>query len=374
MTLAILDQQFELLRRIDRSPRAQIYLASDCRGQRWIVKFIMDPDHFFDELARHYTLGEVKGVCRLQRNYPPYLASGNPFLFEPDLLRLFEEELSHDRNGRLSAETMHASPLARVGALVLEYVPGVPLRDVIVELDGPDQIAHLLGLAQVIAELHGRGEYHGDLSSDNVMMDTANGDVRLVGIGTGSSLQGEPGESPGWQGDVHTFAHHYLMVLDSPSPKLRALIAACMHSDPSQRPGMADIITRLIREGTTPAKLPQLLGASAVAALLVIALLIFKRPMEPTQYTQSDQSVSQPRASALLGKTFHDPQLGPFCDYLSKAIHIRIHYPAHLKDLQLPSFTLESNNWQTVLKNLSLEWRKEYEDGEPVIHILAPKS
>ncbi|WP_143220122.1 serine/threonine-protein kinase, partial [Actinomadura sp. CNU-125] len=203
-----------------------------------------------------------------------------------------EAELSATVGGGFTAPVVDAAPDAPAPWLATAFLPSVPLRDA-VRTSGalpPAAVRYLAaGVAEALAEIHGAGIVHRDLTPANVLL-TADG-PRVIDFGIARALDaatitnsetplGAPGfMSPeqaagdpiGPSSDVFTLGatlmyastgrepfgtgtwHEQVLRLRSERPRLdrvpdeelRALIAECMDRDPSRRPTAARLVDRL---------------------------------------------------------------------------------------------------------------------------------
>ncbi|MEM7708517.1 MAG: tetratricopeptide repeat protein [Pseudomonadota bacterium] len=73
--------------------------------------------------------------------------------------------------------------------LVMEYIEGMPLQEYCEqrELSTRDRLEQLIRLCRIIAHCHRRGVIHGDIKSNNVLIDT-DGEVRLLDFGIAEML------------------------------------------------------------------------------------------------------------------------------------------------------------------------------------------
>ncbi len=254
--LATLDGKYELQRCLSDSGRAKVFLAVVGTGKPVIVKFITEPDAFFEEMARHYTCDSDR-ICQVLYNYPPFSISHQPALLTAEIAELFGESALEEAEWR-------QSPLARWGALVLEYIDGPPLLSAFDDLDDSEKLRHLRDLALAVRDMHRCGEYHGDLCPENVLLNRDTDSVRLIGLGysAGKPRRSAVPEDPpraardakrcGLAADVYMFAEFFLSALGSPSPRLRRLIRACMARRPSARPGIELLCRQVARLRPAP--------------------------------------------------------------------------------------------------------------------------
>lgn len=206
----------------------------------------------------------------------------------------FRREVAAARNvtGTFTAPLLDAAPDARVPWLVMEYLPGLTLREA-VEGYGPLPVDALRLLAAALAEalvsIHRAGLAHRDLKPGNVVL-SANG-PRVIDFGIArpedateitvpGALLGTPGfMSPeqasggaaGPAGDIFALGTVLLYAATGREPfdardraatlervraaradlggiadrRLRALVAACHRRDPERRPSAAELLDRL---------------------------------------------------------------------------------------------------------------------------------
>lgn len=122
----------------------------------------------------------------------------------------------------------------------LRFDPGVAVR-----------IAR--GIAAAAAHLHARGILHGDLYAHNILWDGGVGDAVLSDFGAASFLQDGAGGAAWQRLEVRAWGLLLGEVLDRcneeipEQSRLRQLHQECVHSDPSARPLMAEVMGALGR-------------------------------------------------------------------------------------------------------------------------------
>ncbi|WP_207938812.1 serine/threonine-protein kinase [Actinomadura darangshiensis] len=203
-----------------------------------------------------------------------------------------EAELAATVGGGFTAPVVDADPDAPRPWLATEYLPSVPLRDAVRAWGPlpPDVVRYLAaGVAEALADVHGAGIVHRDLTPANVLL-TADG-PRVIDFGIARALDAAtitdsetPLGSPGFMSpeqaaggeigpasDIFTLGatlmfactgkepfgagpwHEQLVRLRSERPRfdrvpdesLRAVIAGCMERDPSHRPAAGELAERL---------------------------------------------------------------------------------------------------------------------------------
>jgi len=240
MVQPILHKEYQLLKCLSEQSQSRTYLATNARGQRFVVKFILDPDLFFEEMARYYACDGSPHLCRLVYNFPAYEICGQPYFFDRDILALFGEESLINPDGSITRPV--DSPMARMGALVFEFVEGEPLLHLLPKLADNRKLGYLHELAKALEDLHENGEFHGNLCPGNVLVEAGTDRVRLVGMSHGP---GPDGQSSGCAGDVRAFALHYLNAIEDPGPNLLNLHKACLHANPARRPAIPKVRRKL---------------------------------------------------------------------------------------------------------------------------------
>lgn len=71
---------------------------------------------------------------------------------------------------------------AEEGLLIMDYIPGPRLRDVLVQLENREEVFETLGFYAGL--IHGRGIVHGDLTTSNVIV--SGGTVYIIDFGLGA--------------------------------------------------------------------------------------------------------------------------------------------------------------------------------------------
>ena len=257
MSLATLAGEYELLTCLSNNALSRVYLAVNSGGDKVIVKFLMESDRFFDELARYYACDDSQHICKVLYNYPAYEVSRKPFIFTEDLLKLLGGESLLAPGTELTVSRMMNSRMASVGAIVLEYVDGRPLLEVFHLQKEKEKLYYLKQLANAIAEMHQNEEYHGDLVAENVLVRESDARVFLIGLGFFNGKRNWPptslspehriddGEGVGFPSDVYMFARNFLTHLEDPSRTTLRLIQSCVSEDPSDRPSIHEISKKI---------------------------------------------------------------------------------------------------------------------------------
>jgi len=112
-------------------------------------------------------------------------------------------------------------------------------------------------MAAAVAHLHRRGVMHGDFYAHNILWDPANGQSLLSDFGAGTLLPvDQSGLSRALQAlEVRAFGYllEELVAQAAPEPErastlaaVDALVRACLHSSPVERPVMADVADSLV--------------------------------------------------------------------------------------------------------------------------------
>ncbi|MDJ0839767.1 MAG: hypothetical protein QNK37_24845 [Acidobacteriota bacterium] len=368
MAIAILDGKYEIQRQLEVESSSPVYLAADPRGQRRLIKFVRNPDRFFEEMARLYACDGISGVCRLCYNYPPHVVSGQTVLLENDICRMFKEEPLRDT---ADEETVSQSAMARTGALVLEFVPGIPLSEVLCELDDYERLERLAPLAGTLAQIHARGEAHGALCDDHVLLDVMTGQTTVVGLGPGESRGIRRRESP-TAVDVRDFARNYLAGIAEPSKRLKRLIAGCTHEKVKRRPSMKTVYRSLVKELALAVRpwyqhpaVPLALTAVLICALTLGMRL---RPSEE-QLVLSNFADKPVLAATSLPIEVHQTKLKPFCDLLTGLLGVQFSMTGKMAETTLPPTLISDDNWKALFDELGLKWEDAVIDGNPVIKI-----
>ncbi len=268
MTFGIFDNQYELIACLSNCSYSKVYLGLNRAGEKVVVKFLMSSEQFFEELARYYACDDCGYLPRLLYNYPAFSISQAPVFFSRDILKLFDCRELLEREETLTHEQMMDSPMAEVGVLILEYIEGGPLLRELRPLKPAYKLDLLLELATGLRELHRNGEFHGDLTPENVLLDQNSGQIRLIDLGFfpgkkqwapyALSPEHREGASlgPGSPSDIYMFAFHFLTAVERPNRRLGSLIRRCIRENPLRRPDINDLCQELsrLRRGVRPMK------------------------------------------------------------------------------------------------------------------------
>jgi Tfp pilus assembly protein PilF len=154
-TLPELEEEYVLVRELGRGGTSAVYLARERELSRFVAIKVLLPPFRRDEEAANRLVQEARILGRLQ----------HPHLIMLLGVRRLDE-------GRL--------------ALVLQYLPGTTLREVL-QKEGPlpfSQVrAVLQGVGQALAYIHQNGVVHRDVKPENVHVEEEGGAVRLADFG-----------------------------------------------------------------------------------------------------------------------------------------------------------------------------------------------
>ncbi|GAB3457942.1 serine/threonine-protein kinase [Actinophytocola sediminis] len=193
------------------------------------------------------------------------------FAADPAYRDRFRREVAAARTvgGRYSPGVLDADQDAPVPWLAMEFLPSVTLREAS-PLPSPAVWTVASGLVAALVSIHRAGVAHLDLKPANVLL-TDDG-PRLIDFGIAAALHdgqadlgGVPAGSPGYlapeqaaggvvsaASDVFSFGATVSYALtgnprdpDAGDERLRALIEPCLHTDPAQRPLLADLADAL---------------------------------------------------------------------------------------------------------------------------------
>ncbi len=252
MALAVQGQEYRMVKRLSNREETRVFLVENDDGHRLVLKCHAHPSLFFDELARYYAC-DSPYICQILYNHPPFLISGDNFAFHEEIMMAFGEEPRQFANAAEMAE----SDMSRVGVLVLEWVVGQPLADMLPSLEDDQKIQYLDQLTQAVEMLHGCGEHHGKLMPDNVLVDVNTQSIRLIDLGyTPGVSPWEPGyqspehdpsskRKPGPASDVYMMALNFMSDPIFQNKPYARLIKACLKANPNQRPDIRFIRSAL---------------------------------------------------------------------------------------------------------------------------------
>ncbi len=250
MPLAVLGP-YQLLHCLSQHSYGRVYLAEGEAGRRFVVKFLMEADTFFEELARHYALDSCDQLCKLVVNYPSYAVCGDPFMFRKGLAALFDEYSFDGRH--LGDEEMLVSPLADIGALVFEYIEGDSLAALLPSLPLQERFIRLHELAEALLSLHRLGECHGDLIAPNVLVERQSHALKLLDLGYFPNKplpegqfraphQGRLIEGLTAADDVYMLARNFMSLVACDQPRYAQLLEAALSDDPGRRPSLEQVV------------------------------------------------------------------------------------------------------------------------------------
>ncbi len=252
MALAVQGQEYRMVKRLSNREETRVFLVENDDGHRLVLKCHAHPSLFFDELARYYAC-DSPYLCQILYNHPPFLISGDNFAFHEEIMMAFGQEPRQFA----SAAEMAESDMSRVGVLVLEWVDGQPLADMLPSLEDDQKIQYLDQLTQAVEMLHGCGEHHGKLMPDNVLVDVNTQSIRLIDLGyTPGVSPWEPGyqspehdpnskRKPGPASDVYMVALNFMSDPIFQNKPYARLMKACLKANPNQRPDIRFIRSAL---------------------------------------------------------------------------------------------------------------------------------
>lgn len=212
-----------------------------------LVKFLPKVDFFFEELSRHYACDHSPYLPKLLHNFPPTSVGGLDYLSASEIEQYIQQ-------------SWPGVDLAEIGALVIEFVAGTPIANKLKNVSNEEQVLILLQIAEALRDLHSQGEYHGQLTPDQIVFDALSQQVRFIDL---SYFQGKipsvlpqlsPEHNPhskyevGPQSDIYMFALHFLAQLEKPSHKLQRVIQLALDFDPMRRPLIDTVLEQLSAE------------------------------------------------------------------------------------------------------------------------------
>ncbi len=307
--LAVLDGQFYLHRALSTSPFASVFLATHTSGIEVVVKFVWSGAQFFDELARLYACDDSPYTCGCIFNYPPKSVSGD----FPPLDRPFSE-MANLRRAREPKETQERD-WSQVGVLILEYVQGDSLLAHLERGDDLERLDMLLELCGALEELSARGISHGDLSPDNVLLESETEEIKLVGLGQvigkrvpfseTRDLDTLATREPVLRDDLYQLCLAYLPTLDRPGRKLNSIRRRCLAPTAEKHPDLEEIkggLKDLRRKRSPKQSLEILFGFFRPAHLAVWLCLVLLSTVLISHLQGSRHSLPKKR-NQILAKT-----------------------------------------------------------------------
>jgi serine/threonine protein kinase len=220
-----------------------------------LIKFLPKVDLFFEELSRHYACDHSPYLPQLLHNFPPTSVGGIDFLGTSNIESFISNVWEH-------------VDIAEIGALVIEYVEGSPITAKLKAMPREEQILLFIQIAEALRDLHSQGEYHGQLTLDQIVFDENSQQIKFIDL---SYFQGKipsvlPQLSPEHnphsqfevqaQSDIYMFALHFLKQLPKPSQKLNRLIQQSLEFDPLKRPSIDKVLETLSNESSQIANQP----------------------------------------------------------------------------------------------------------------------
>ncbi|QDV38135.1 serine/threonine-protein kinase [Tautonia plasticadhaerens] len=131
-------------------------------------------------LVRDKATGRKYALKVVRRQGPDDDIYVNQAMVEWDVARM----LNHPNIVRVLDFRVKKSWFKTTGVeLLLEYVDGVMLDDLLAKLPVPRLVAFFRRVADAMAHMHRRGVYHGDLKPGNLMI-TRDGQVKVIDFGT----------------------------------------------------------------------------------------------------------------------------------------------------------------------------------------------
>jgi len=220
--LAVLDEQFHIQSLLGGSAATRVYKATHHTGVDVVIKFVLEADRFFDELARLYATDGSPYFCSCLYNYPPRSHGQAPIPLDRPVQELLAVS-------GMAADDCHWD---EVGVLVLEFIDGRPLLEELADFDDMGRANALLEVAYALEELHALGEWHGELNGRNVWMDRETHEIKIIDLGHGTLPQAadtisEEASAAGCAADMAMFAQHFLSKLRRPGRQMRRFAKQC---------------------------------------------------------------------------------------------------------------------------------------------------
>lgn len=238
---AVLDGQFHIQSLLGGSAHTRVYKATHNTGVDVVIKFVLEADRFFEELARLYATDGSPYFCSCLYNYPPQIHEQAPIPLDRPIGELFQS------TGVPAADCCWD----QVGVLVLECIDGRPLLEELADFDDMGRANALLEVAYALEELHALGEWHGELNGRNVLMDRETHEIKIIDLGHGSlpqtndSLVDEATVAAGNAADMAMFAQHFLGKLRRPGRQMRRFAKQCRRTTAQERPTASDAQAQL---------------------------------------------------------------------------------------------------------------------------------
>jgi tRNA A-37 threonylcarbamoyl transferase component Bud32 len=238
---AILDEQFHIQNFLGGSSATRVYKATHNTGVDVVVKFVLDADRFFEELARLYATDGSPYFCSCLYNYPPQSHGQEPLPLDRPVSELLQD----------TGVPADDCAWDQVGILVLECIDGSPLHEQMAEFDDMGRANALLEVAYALEELHALGEWHGEFTGRNVWMDRETNEIKIIDLGHGSCQKSgeeaseEDLKAKGCAADMAMFAQHFLSKIRRPGRQMRHFVNQCRQVKGVERPTPLDAQVQL---------------------------------------------------------------------------------------------------------------------------------
>jgi len=163
---------------VEERPLSKYVLVKQIGGGALSDTSIVERDFDYFALKCYRAL---RDFCRDPEDIAAHFIEINQRMFSldhPNVVRIFEHGFQEGRE----------KPY-----VVFEYVKGSPLREAIASgrLDFQRRLEIVRQLASAVAKLHENSIVHGDLTPDNILLDEAKGDAKLVEFGLSSLVKYE---------------------------------------------------------------------------------------------------------------------------------------------------------------------------------------
>lgn len=174
--------------------------------------------------------------------------------------------------------------------IVMEYVDGVSLSEYIDKknLSRDERFRLALELAKVLSLLHASGVSHRDLKPDNILVTRTDNHIKLIDFGLSDSddftilkrsaatnTYGAPEQKDDFHGDSASDVYTFGVIIQQLglTSSCRSIIKRCTATDPTKRPSISDVLSRLQHIEKRHGRLP-MISTAVILIGIIVALTI----------------------------------------------------------------------------------------------------